>query len=96
MSVSLKPAYAFKFLTQPTNLKHMNTKVLAKKIRQAEKEVIDIETAIMWHQRAAYHKGFTDYSGLMSRQQLTDAKERRLTLKKFIADARKLARNESK
>lgn len=71
-------------------------KVLARKIRQAEKEIIDIETSIMWHQRAAYHKGFTDYSGLMTREELADAKERRLTLKKFIADNRRNARLSTK
>lgn len=67
-------------------------KVLAKKIRQAEQEIIKIETDIMWHQRAQYYRGFTDYSGLMTRDELAEAKERRLTLKKFIADTRRNAR----
>ena len=70
----------------------MNTKVLTRKVRQAEKEVIDIETAIMWHQRAAYHKGFTDYSGLMTKEQLTDAKDRRISLKRFISSYQMNAR----
>jgi hypothetical protein len=64
-------------------------KATVKQVRKAEQEVIDIEMSILWHERALRHKGFTNYSGLMTREEVAGAKERRKNLKTFIIENRK-------
>lgn len=64
-------------------------KASIKQIRKAEQEVIDIEMDIMWHKRAVRHKGFSNYSGMMSREELANAKEKLTSLKSFVRDNRK-------
>jgi len=67
----------------------MSNKFLVKSVRKAEQELIGIETDVMWHQRAIRHKGFTNYSGEMTRECLADAKERISGLRSFIRENRK-------
>ena len=65
---------------------------ITKQVRQAEKEAIQVEMDIMWHERAKRHRGFTNYSGLMNHEELANAKERRKGLRAFIANNRKKTR----
>lgn len=67
----------------------MSNKSLVKSVRKAEQEAIGIEMDIMWHQRAIRHKGFCNYSGSMSRDELSTAKERISGLRSFIRENRK-------
>ena len=60
-----------------------------KHVRKAEQEAINIEMAIMWHKRALRHKGFSYYSGMMSREDLASAKEQLSGLRTFIRENRK-------
>jgi len=61
----------------------------AKQIRQAETEVLQLEMDMMWHIRAKRHRGFTNYDGLMSQEELTNAKDRHRSLKTLIHESRK-------
>jgi|694.fasta_scaffold67830_8 hypothetical protein len=67
-----------------------------KQVRKAEQDVIKIEMDLMWHERALRHKGFTNYSGLMTRDEQADAKERRKNLRAFIVENRKSFRKNAK
>jgi hypothetical protein len=60
-----------------------------KHVRKAEQQAINIEMEIMWHKRALHHKGFSYYSGMMSREDLATAKERLVGLRTFIRENRK-------
>lgn len=62
---------------------------IAKQVKKAEHEVIKLEMDLMWHDRALYYKGFTNYWTLMTREECADAKERRKTLRGFILENRK-------
>jgi hypothetical protein len=67
-----------------------------KQVRKAEQEVLEIEMNLMWHERALRHKGFTNYAGLMTREEQADAKERRKNLRAFIVENRKSFRKNVK
>jgi hypothetical protein len=69
---------------------------IAKQVRQAEKEAIQVEMDIMWHERAKRHRGFTNYSGLMTQEELANAKERRKGLRAFVANNRKKVKSHAK
>jgi len=60
-----------------------------KHVHKAEQEAIDIEISIMWHKRALRQKGFSYYAGLMSREDVSYAKERLSGLRTFIRENRK-------
>lgn len=68
----------------------------AKQIRQAETEVLQLEMDMMWHIRAKRHRGFTNYDGLMSQEELANVKERHRGLKTFIHESRKKLRTDAK
>jgi hypothetical protein len=69
----------------------MNSTIV-KNIHRAESDIIKIETKILWHERALRHRGFTNYSGLMSREEVHDSLERRKGLRAFIQETRKSIR----
>ena len=71
-------------------------KTSIKQIRKAEQEVIDLECAIMWHKRAVRHKGFSNYSGMMSKEEIASTKERISSLRAFIRDNRKTFRPDAR
>jgi hypothetical protein len=73
----------------------MNSTIV-KNIRKAESEIIEIETNILWHERALRHRGFTNYSGLMTREEVQDSLERRKGLRAFIQENRKTIRTNGK
>jgi len=73
----------------------MNSTIV-KNIRKAESEIIEIEKNIMWHERALRHRGFSNYSGLMTREEVQDSLERRKGLKSFIQENRKTIRTNGK
>jgi hypothetical protein len=73
----------------------MNSTIV-KNIRKAESEIIEIEKNIMWHERALRHRGFSNYSGLMTREEIQDSLERRKGLKSFIQENRKTIRTNGK
>ena len=68
----------------------------AKQIRQAETEVLQLEMDMMWHIRAKRHRGFTDYDGLMSQEELANTKDRHRSLKTFIHESRKKVKTNAK
>jgi hypothetical protein len=69
---------------------------ISNQIRKAETEVKEIEMSIMYHEMALRHKGFIKLSGLMSREELAEARNRRSSLKEFINDSRKNSRQNEK
>ena len=62
---------------------------ISKQLQKAETEVKEIEMNLLWHDRAVRHRGFTNYSGMMSKEEATEARERRVNLRNFIRETRK-------
>jgi hypothetical protein len=62
---------------------------MEKQLQKAETEVKQIEMDLLWHERALRHRGFTEYSGLMSREDVQESRERRTNLRNFIRETRK-------